>query len=95
MAPRRGVKPDAENSEPPIAPAGHGLDELLLGKSMEQFDIPSLASKLAPELANRLLGRVSIDALADRALDLAASKVAEDPALIDAVFNQILAQMKV
>jgi hypothetical protein len=38
---------------------------------------------------------MSIDVLADRALDLIASKVAGDPALIDAVFKQILAQMKV
>ena len=93
MAPRRGVKPDSGISEP-VAPE-QGLDDLLLGKIMEQFDIPSLASKLAPELANRLLGRISIDALADRALDLAAGRVAEDPALIDALINQILAQLKV
>ena len=87
--PRRGVKPqDVEISEP-AAPVDQGLEEILLGRIIEQLDVPTLASKLAPELANRLLGRISIDVLADRALDLIASKVAEDPALIDAVLNQI------
>ena len=93
MAPRRGVKSDAGVSEP-VAPE-HGLDDLLLGKMIEQIDIPSLASKLAPELAIRFLGRISVDSLADRALDLVAARVAEDTALIDTLINHILAQLKV
>ena len=93
MAPRRGVKPDGGISEP--VAAEQGLDDLLLGKILEQLDIPSLASKLAPELASRFLGRISVDSMADRALDLVAASVAEDTALIDTLINHILAQLKV
>ena len=97
MAPRKGAKTqDAEVSEPAAPPektedGGFNLGNVLAEKVLEQVDITALAAKLAPELADRLMGASTIESLKDRVLELLVIKVAEDPALFEALSVQLLA----
>ena len=96
MAPRKAAKgQDVEVSDQPPEQSDCGMESLLLSKVFEQLDIHSLALKLAPELANCILSRLSIDVLKDRLLDLLVAKMAEGPELVDAVSTHILAQLNV
>ena len=94
MAPKKAAKSqETEISEPPPDQSNCDLEDVLLAKAIEQIDVRSLASKLAPELANRLLGRLSIDVLKDRLLDLLVCKIIEDSTLVGAVSMHLLTQL--
>jgi hypothetical protein len=96
MAPRKAAKGQAiDVSDQPPEQSDSGLEGLLLSKVVEQIDTRPLALKLAPELANCILSRRSIDVLRDRLLDLRVAKMVEDPELVDAVSTRILAQLNV
>ena len=94
MAPRRAVKSqEAEISSQPPEQSDCDLEDELLAKLIEQIDVHSLASKLAPELASCLLSRLSIDVLTDRLLDLLVCKIAEGPELVGAVATHLLTHL--
>ena len=96
MAPRKAAKSqDIETSDRPSEQSDCCLEGLLLTKVVEQIDIRSLALKLAPEVSNCLLSRLSIDALKDRLLDVLVAKMIEGPELVDAVSAHVLAQLNV
>jgi len=94
MGPRKGVKTQDVEISDPTEPADGGLEDLLLSKIIEQLDIPALALKLAPELANGILSRISLDCLRDKVLYQLANRIAEEPALFEAISSQIMSQLK-
>ena len=69
------------------------LGGVLVEKVLQQVNIPTVAAKLAPELAERLLSSIEIGALKECVFELPVSKVAEDPALIDAISARLLASL--
>ena len=94
MVPRKGVKNQDVEISDPTEPVDGGLEDLLICKIMEQLDIPALALKLAPELANGILSRISLDVLRDRALYQLAKRIVEDPVLFVALSTQIWSHLK-
>ena len=70
-------------------PGKPGFGDLLANKVLEQLDLASLASKLAPELAARLAGTIQLDALGDLVLEKLADRLASDPIIVEAVATQL------
>ena len=99
MTRRRAVKTaDCEAKSvdgEPVAEKGEDLDFLgiLAEKVIQHVNVQALAARLAPELADKLLSTIEIDTLKEYILEMLASKVAQDPALIDAISTRVLASL--
>jgi hypothetical protein len=59
----------------------------------EQLDAASIAAKLAPELAAKLVGTIQLDALGNRVLEKLACTLANDATIVEAVLTQLLARL--
>jgi hypothetical protein len=79
----------------PVSEKGEDIDFLgiLVEKVVQQVNIQTLAAKLAPELADKLLSIIEIDTLKEYVLEMLAGKVAEDPVLIDAIAMRVMAKL--
>ena len=69
------------------------LNDFLVDKVLDQLDLSSIAAKLAPELAARVVGSVQLEALSERVLEKLASTLANNPAVVEAVASQLLARL--
>ena len=80
MGKTRALEPDVGKSV---------FDDLLADKVLEQLDLASLASKLAPDLAARLAGTIQLDALSERVFEKLADRLANDPVIVEAIATQL------
>jgi len=90
MAKTRALEPDGADAGRSGKP---GFDDLLADKVLGQLDLASLASKLAPELAARLVGTIQLDALSERVFEKLANRLASDPIIAEAVATQLTSLM--
>ena len=86
MGKKRALEPDGDVGKPVF-------DDLLADKVLEQLDLTALATKLAPDLAARLVGTIQLDALSDRVFEKLASRLASDPIIAEAVAAQVTSLM--
>ena len=70
------------------------FNDLLVDKVLDQLDLTSIAAKLAPELAGRLVGSIQLDALGERVFEKLADRLANDPTIAEAVAGQLLARLR-
>jgi len=89
MGKKRALEPDGQVDTGRIEPGKPGFENLLAEKVLEQLDLASLASKLAPELAARLAGTIQLDALSERVFEKLADRLANDPVVVEAVATQL------
>ena len=87
MAKKRALEPEGQVDAG--KPGKPGFDDLLAEKVLEQLNLASLASKLAPGLAERLAGTIQIDALGDRVFEKLVDRLANDPIIMEAVALQL------
>ena len=66
-----------------------GLGDLLVDKVLEQLDTASIAAKLAPDLAGRLVAWIQLDVLSERVFEKLADRLANDPIIAEAVASQL------
>ena len=90
MTKKRALEPDGADAGRPGKP---GFDDLLADKVLEQLDLASLASKLAPELAARRVGTIQLDALSERVFEKLADRLANDPVIVEAIAMQLASLM--
>ena len=76
-----------------VEPGRPDFNDLLADKVLDQLDLTSLASKLAPDLAARLAQTIQLDALGDLVFEKLASRLANDPIIAEAVAAQLASLM--
>ena len=74
MAKKRTLEPEGDDAgkrvETRVEPTGRPeFSDLLANKVLDQLDLTSIASKLAPDLAARLVGTIQLDVLGDRVFE--------------------------
>jgi len=69
------------------------LHEGLAARVLDQFDIQLLAATLAPAVSQKLTQSLSMEALQGRVLDMLASNIAAEPALLDMVSAAVTQQL--
>ena len=70
------------------------FNDLLVNRVLDQLDLASIASKLAPDLAGRLVGSIRLDVLGDRVFEKLVDRLANDPIIAEAVVGQLLARLR-
>jgi len=93
MTRKRALEPEGQVDAGNTERGKPGFDDLLADKVLEQLDLASLASKLAPNLAARLVGTIQLDALSERVFEKLASRLASDPIIAEAVATQLTSLM--
>ena len=68
------------------------INDLLADKVLDQLDMASLASKLAPDLAERLAQTIQLDALGDLVLQKLAARLANDPIIVGAIVSRVMGE---
>ena len=91
MAKKRALEPEGQVDAG--KPGKPGFDDLLAEKVLEQLNLASLASKLAPGLAERLAKTIQIDALGDRVFEKLVDRLANDPIIAEAVATELRSLM--
>ena len=92
MAKKRALEPEGQ-VDVGKEPGKPGINDLLADRVLEQLDMTSLASKLAPDLAARLAQTIQLDALGDLVFEKLASRLANDPIIAEAVAAQLAGLM--
>ena len=80
---KRALEP-AEPDEPEA-----GLGDLLIDRVLDQLDLASIASNLAPDLAGRLVGSIQLDVLGDRVFEKLVDRLANDPIIAEVIAAQL------
>jgi hypothetical protein len=92
MAKKRTLEPEGDAGklgETRVEPGRPEFSDLLADKVLGQLDLTSLASKLAPDLAVRLVASVQLDVLGDRVFEKLFDRLANDPVIAEAVAAQM------
>ena len=89
MGKKRALEPEGQVDVGKVESGRPDFNDLLADKVLEQLDMTSLASKLAPDLAARLAGTIQLDALGERVLEKLADRLACDPIIAEAVAAQL------
>ena len=99
MAKKRTLEPEGDDAGKRVAEARvestgrPEFSDLLADKVLDQLDLASLASKLAPDLAVRLVGTIQLDVLGERVFEKLADRLANDPIIVEAVAAQMSSLM--
>jgi len=96
MAKKRALESEGDAGkrvETRVEPGRPEFSDLLANKVLDQLDLTSIASKLAPDLAGRLVGTIQLDVLGDRVFEKLVDRLANDPVITEAVAAQMSSLM--
>ena len=88
MAKKRPLEPEGDAGKW-VEPERPEFNDLLADKVLDQLNLTSLASKLAPDLAVRLVGTIQLDVLGDRVFEKLVDRLANDPIIVEAIALQL------
>ena len=89
MGKKRALEVEGQVDGGQVEPVRPDFSDLLVDRVLDQLDLASLASKLAPDLARKLASMIQLDALGDRVFEKLADRLANDPIIPEAIVVQV------